>query len=289
MLLYLYQPGVQSGNPSSLTGLSPGNATTYATGTLTVGGTPTTSDTLTATVTLGATTLTSATPVITTGQTVAQVVAAYAAAINATPGVSALGTATPGATAVTFTAAAPGAAGGNVSILGTVTGGHTTVTPTSATFLTGGAGGASPAPWIGNNKIEPIEREVFDVTVAAPATLGQLLGVNPGVAPNSVGGCNWILNATASQKYGTFNYGICVKVASAIGSSALVRVSGVAGALCTTGGTAIAPGTALVADGAGNLTAVATPLFGQVLAISLGSLVVSTSTPTSVPVMLGGY
>lgn len=160
-------------------------------------------------------------------------------------------------------------------------------------ILPGGANaivaGTQPNPWIGVSKIEPLEREVFDNTAAGPATNGQLIGMDPTAVANSIGGGNWILNASAGQKYGTFGCGIVVKPATAVGESCLVRVSGVVAAYVVTDGThAVAVGTPLVADGSGHLTAVATPTFGQVIAISLGTQAISLG-PLLVPVFLASY
>ena len=67
-----------------------------------------------------------------------------------------------------------------------------------------------------------------------------------------------------------------------------IRQKGYCLAYCTTTGTAIAPGTPLAADGAGNLTPYAGTAPGVVLAIAKGTLATG-QVATLVAVTVGGY
>jgi hypothetical protein len=153
----------------------------------------------------------------------------------------------------------------------------------------GGAGGNAgtgslPNPYVPGQVIEPTIKAVIDNTATTPAVAGKLL-----VMQAIAGGGQFILSATATAAYGNRNAGIVVTSAFAVGEAAQICVDGCCLAYCTTAGTAIAAGNALVADGAGNLTYAASPAAGTCLAIALGALGASTSTPTLVPVKVGGW
>jgi hypothetical protein len=160
-------------------------------------------------------------------------------------------------------------------------------------LLPGGANtqvsGTTTAPFYSGPFPELIVREVFDTTATTPAVNGSLLNVVE-ASGNSLG-ANWIANATTSQQFGTFMYGIVWRPAISQGAQALVVTNGPCMALVYTGSTAVTYGTPLVAGGStnvGTLTAVASPTFGTILAFSLGVLAGSTATPTLTPVWVGG-
>lgn len=146
------------------------------------------------------------------------------------------------------------------------------------------------APFVTGPKLVPYEDGYVDnaTTVSALATAGQLI-VRVFSAANVLGGLAQ-RSAVAAQVLLSGDYGIVTGAATAPATAAtgLAVWRGVTQALCTTTGTAIALGTLLAADGAGNLTvAPTTPTPGQLLARSLGTLAASTSTPTLVPVIVG--
>jgi hypothetical protein len=147
--------------------------------------------------------------------------------------------------------------------------------------------------------IEPFIQEVLDTTTI-PAPVGKLLVFVYSLA-NNKGGAQYIQSTTATEARGLFEYGIVTKSAAVAATSpafpggdlnlgkAQITQVGITLALCTTTGTAIAAGTPLAADGSGNLTPVASPAAGTVLARAIGTLAGSTSTPTLVLVRVGGY
>lgn len=147
--------------------------------------------------------------------------------------------------------------------------------------------------------IEPCIQEVIDTTTT-PAAVGKLLVLVYSLA-NNPGLSQYIASTTATEARGLFEYGIVTKAAGTAALSpafpggdlnlnkATITQVGPAKALCVTTGTPIAAGTPLAADGAGNLTPVASPAAGTVLARAIGTLAGSTSTPTLVLVRVGGY
>lgn len=185
-------------------------------------------------------------------------------------------------------------------------------------LLPGGTSGAQvagtqAAPGMVAPRREGCEQEVLDVTsvpssgtLATPAAQGKLLvqdlTVNA-INPASKRGGTWRLSATASAAIPYAKFGVVMisgqnspnlKLITAVsgtsqGVKAQVIYDGPVAAYCTTTGTAIAPGTLLGADGAGNLTPIASPAAGEVLAIAADTLAASTSTPTLVAVDVGGY
>jgi hypothetical protein len=195
--------------------------------------------------------------------------------------------------------------------------------------LPGGAGvqvpGSTTNPGISAPRLEESTIEVLDVTaptqLAAPGTAnyGAQLGLPAAqgkllnLSPTGAFGARWKLNSTFAQKLPRGQYGI-VYVAgtpqvapantdagyaastaygneTAFGTKALVMYDGPINAYVTgVGGIGISAGMALVADGGGNLTAVAAPAAGSVLATYLGPPIVGgISTPTLAPVYVGGY
>jgi hypothetical protein len=142
-----------------------------------------------------------------------------------------------------------------------------------------------PAP-----QLDPYQEGYVDAatTLAAQAVVGQL--VVKQIAATNTGGAYALLSAVANQVLMHNEFGICTKAPLSLASATGVMVhSGTCFAFCTTTGTAIAVGTLLSADGAGNLTvAPGSPTPGQILARSYGTLAASTSTPTLVLVQLGG-
>jgi hypothetical protein len=151
----------------------------------------------------------------------------------------------------------------------------------------------SPSAFGDSLVAEGYVRSVVDNTPTNPAVAGKLLACQ--FASTNVSGTGYAQNATATAVLPAFTYGIVVTPAQVMAQQGTTQVrsqaeiiqAGPAQALCTTGTTAISPGTLLVADANGNLTpAGATPAAGTILAVSLGSLPASTSTPTLVPVMV---
>jgi hypothetical protein len=148
--------------------------------------------------------------------------------------------------------------------------------PSSLTsLLPGGVGvqnaGTSPAPFLSAPRVEQILREVLDTTsaggVPAPAPIGALLSVDFTIVQ---GGQNWNVSPVAQDPKLDGQFGIVFKSGSTnpiddlplgSGSGALIVTSGPAQALCITptAGGAIAPGTLLAADGAGNLQPIQPP------------------------------
>jgi hypothetical protein len=121
------------------------------------------------------------------------------------------------------------------------------------------------------------------------AVVGQL--VVKQIASTNTGGAYAQVSAVANQVLMRGEFGIVSKAAvSATNATGVMLQRGPVQALCTTGGSvAIAVGTLLSADGAGNLIpAPTTPTPGQILARSYGTLPISTSTPTLVLVQMGG-
>ena len=123
---------------------------------------------------------------------------------------------------------------------------------------------------------------------------------------NNPGDANYIPSLVASQPLPMFSYGVITAVpvppaggnppgsipigkTSGGGNEIRIRQKGGCFALCTTTGTAIAAGTLLGADGAGNLTPIAGTVNGTCLAIAKGALAGATSTPTLVFVNVGGF
>lgn len=149
--------------------------------------------------------------------------------------------------------------------------------PSSLTsLLPGGAGvqntGTTAAPWIPAPKVESILREVLDTTsaggVPSPAAVGNVISVDFTSSPT--GGQNWSISPKAGSPKLEGQYGIVFKPGSAnsidnlplgSGVGALVVIEGPAYALCITptAGGAIASGTFLTNDGAGNLQPIQPP------------------------------
>lgn len=105
-----------------------------------------------------------------------------------------------------------------------------------------------------------IYKYVLDATSTTPAAAGKLL-----VYSTSAG--TWAQSAAAAAAIEPFyGYGIVTTAAAAQGGQATIQVQGAVNAYCTTGATAIAVGSFLVADGSGNLTtpiALAAPSSGS--------------------------
>lgn len=110
---------------------------TFASGTLTIGGTPTVGDTVSATLVNGVNSVTTSAYTVQAGDTVATIATALTNLILASPADVFVSASSTGAV-ITVTAVAFGTAGNAITIQGTATGGHTTITPTTATNLTGG-------------------------------------------------------------------------------------------------------------------------------------------------------
>lgn len=157
------------------------------------------------------------------------------------------------------------------------------------------------APELGRATIEPYIQEVLDLNASTtPAAIGKLM-VRQLNATN-IGGAMFQQSTTAAQALNTFECGIVTRAAQVpsiataypggdlnVDKSSITQIGPVQ-ALCTTTSTAIAVGSFLVADGAGNLTAATgTPSPGVVLAKSLGTLGTSIGTPTLTWVMMGGF
>jgi hypothetical protein len=141
-------------------------------------------------------------------------------------------------------------------------------------------------PMIQAPKLVPWYEGFVDVGTTL-AIAGQLVVLQAAAA--NLGGGNFLKSSVAAQVLLRGEYGIVTTPASSAQSATGACVKqGVVPALCITTGTAIAVGTLLAADGAGNLTvAPTTPTPGQLLARSLGVLASSTSTPTLVLVYVG--
>lgn len=118
------------------------------------------------------------------------------------------------------------------------------------------------------------------------AIAGQLVVLQANAA--NTGGGNFLLSSVASQVLLTGEYGIVTSpAASKTSATGWCVKQGIVPALCLTTGTAIAVGTLLAADGAGNLTvAPGSPTPGQLLARSLGTLAINLG-PTIVLVYVG--
>lgn len=145
------------------------------------------------------------------------------------------------------------------------------------------------ARWkLSNQNMQPIARGQYGIVVSA------------GIAQNAS-------NNDAGPAIGFSNAGGTLVVNEAqYGTKAVVMYDGPVNAFVTTlSAQAISAGSPLGADGGGNLTLVSTPAInsvlgtnlqnvavaapGQVLARALGPLAASISTPTLVPVYVGGY
>lgn len=152
-------------------------------------------------------------------------------------------------------------------------------------YLSGNPTKTGP-PMVPGPKLVPWYEGFVDVG-STLATAGQLV-VLQATAANLAGG-NFLKSSVAAQVLLRGEYGIVTSPASSATSATGMCVKqGVVLALCITSGTAIAAGTLLAADGAGNLTvAPGSPTPGQLLARSLGVLASSTSTPTLVLVYVG--
>jgi hypothetical protein len=156
--------------------------------------------------------------------------------------------------------------------------------------------------------LEPIDAQVLDARAAAspPLGIGKLF-VELFTAANSQDG-SYTSSAIVNQPLPMFSFGVVVGVPAPSapasgnagagnanglsvggGSQIRLRQKGTCLASCTTGATlAIAPGTPLAADGAGNLTAAAAGAAnGAVLAIAKGTLAISSAG--LVLVNVGGY
>jgi hypothetical protein len=159
------------------------------------------------------------------------------------------------------------------------------------------------------------------VTYPTPAPAGKLLVMD---WTSAIGGSRWKLSNVNMQPIARGQYGIVVAAGAVqnvsqndagpaittnpsgttnineaqFGTKAVVMYDGPVLAFCTTlSGQAISAGSPLGADGGGNLMLVSTPSFatpgvaapGQVLARALGPLAASISTPTLIPIYVGGY
>lgn len=192
--------------------------------------------------------------------------------------------------------------------------------PSYLTNLTpGGAGiqvaGTSTNPMISAPRLEESEIEVLDITAptnigtsgtvpGAPALQGKLLVMS---WADSIGGARWKQSTVQSQALARGQYGIVSSAGQANetgfattsstgnvsqGSKAIVMYDGPINAFVETqaAGISCAPGTPLVADGAGNLMPViSAPGAGTVLARSLGAVAASVSTPVLIPIFVGGF
>lgn len=186
--------------------------------------------------------------------------------------------------------------------------------------LPGGAGvqvaGTTPNPGISAPRLEESGIEVFDITAptlitsltpGTPAPSGKLLVMSP---PDSIGGADWKLNSVFRQAIPRGQYGIVSEAGQVSddnptfssvsgnrsqGTKAVVFYDGPIQAFVETssGGIAISAGMPLVADGAGNLTAVTIAPGGlppgEVLATALGPVSGSVSIPVLCNVFVGGY
>jgi hypothetical protein len=149
--------------------------------------------------------------------------------------------------------------------------------------------GIYPGPMSNSQGLRPWEEGYVDMatTLVTQAIVGQL--VVKQIAAINTGGGNALLSAIANQVLLNREYGVVTKAALSLANpTGVMQQGGTCLAFCTTTGTAIAVGTLLSADGAGNLTvAPTTPTPGQILARSYGILAGSTSTPTLVLVQVG--
>jgi hypothetical protein len=146
--------------------------------------------------------------------------------------------------------------------------------------------------------IAPFQQGYVENSVT-PAVLGKLvrLFVNASnVSVNTVnttsggakGGALAQQAAVAGEVFLSGECGIVTQAAAAQNMQGVFVYQGIAYALCTTTTTAIAVGTLLAADAAGNLTpAPGSPTPGQIIARSYGTLATNTTTPTLVPVWVG--
>lgn len=143
---------------------------------------------------------------------------------------------------------------------------------TQTGLLPGGAGvqnaGTTAVPWIPYPRLEQMVQEVLDTTavggVPAPALNGNVLAINF-TSTTNFGGAQWQIPNVSGGSYNAGQFGIVFKQGSSqpiddlpLGSGVggvLVVVQGPVQALCITptAGGAIAPGTYLTTDGAGNL------------------------------------
>jgi hypothetical protein len=96
-------------------------------------------------------------------------------------------------------------------------------------------------------------KQVTDSTANAPASVGQLLALSPASQ-------TWALSNLPFSPIPIAEYGVVTSAAGAVKGSATIQVRGIVSALCTTNATqAIAAGSFLTADGAGNLTTLPSP------------------------------
>jgi len=154
-------------------------------------------------------------------------------------------------------------ASGNPTSLPQIVGGSTYVLP-------GGAGvivtGTTPNPWVGVPRLESVYREVLDITnnggVPTPAAIGNVIALNFPAA--QVGGADWAIPTSATGTYFRGQIGVVFKNGSTAAIDEYPLGSGVGAVVCTEGpvlalcvaptaGGAIAAGTLLATDGAGNL------------------------------------
>lgn len=158
--------------------------------------------------------------------------------------------------------------------------------------------GSATAPFLALPTLDQIIQIVMDNTATTPAAVGKILvnqftAVNAGTGTNATYGANYIQSATANQAVNWSQLGVVQSAAAAAFQEARIISIGYAKAFATsTANTnkAIAVGDPLCLDGAGNLTsAPATPAAGTVVGFALGALAGATSTPTLIPVLLGGY
>jgi hypothetical protein len=157
--------------------------------------------------------------------------------------------------------------------------------------------------------LEGIDATVLDNRTGGSAALpvGKLW-IEQFVAANT-GDANYAPSAAAAQAVPWGSFGVCTGIpvpsapaygtalapgtTSGGGNEIRIRQKGICLAYATStanASAAIAPGTPLGADGAGNLTTLpATVLSGTCLAISKGTLAGGTATPTLILVTVGGY
>jgi len=137
-------------------------------------------------------------------------------------------------------------------------------------YLPGGAGvettGVANVPFIPYPRIEPLYREVLDVTqnggLPTPAVTGNVLSSS--FSSGQLGAAYWSIPVTAQGAHSNFQFGIVFKPGSTASIDELPLGSGVGAEVCVNGpvqalcitptaGGAITPGTLLCTDGAGNL------------------------------------
>jgi hypothetical protein len=165
-------------------------------------------------------------------------------------------------------------------------------------------GGTNAKPWLAGATIEPIDREVNDVTAVTPAAVGYLL-VQQQTAANIVGGANFLQCATANLAIPFLSYGIVYDnplplinaqplgqtTVQNVGGQSTIRCSGLVYAYITTGTVAATYGTPLASTATGVLTTgnAAPTAVGVTLGFCMGTLAANTATPTLTLIKIGGY